>query len=156
MRGRKPATYAQKKLRGEKKKKRLEGLDKIEPKGEKIKELPPAPEWFTEIQRAAYEDKGNKLIYLGVLTDMNYELFVSYVNLISKHLMYEKKITKLMKSNGDIDTIGKLQRMSNEAVKIAKSIASDFGLTPASALRFKGAVKEESNEFEKYLFNQKS
>lgn len=142
--------------------KKLKGTDQpARMKGEMelpvISKLPPAPSWFNSFGKKIYSEKGRLMIGLGLLNVVNFELFVAYVNQLGIHFEAEEYLSKglryddLESKAGNYSVVKAYQKISNDALKMAKSLGAEFGLTPAAATRVHLPKKETKDEFEQFL-----
>jgi P27 family predicted phage terminase small subunit len=146
--GRKPLPTAIKELRGTVQPCRT---NKNEVKVDALEKLPPVPRWFTKTQRKIYKTKGEQLRTMGVLSPLDFELFISfcreYGNYIDTAISLDKVpiMSNLSETNDKI--FKRISKVNKESWERAKSLASEFGFSPSA--RAKMVVPEESDPTEK-------
>lgn len=145
-----------------------------------IVKLKPAPKWFSTQAKKLYKSSAAVLIQYGLLTDVNYHLFLAYVNEISIYLELSEAVKlqgyyievyesiyneeKGTDENGNkfhnkefkekvLAGIKKNPNISiaKESLTAAIKLASEFGLTPASMSKIKFGDTEEDDGFDNFL-----
>ena len=148
--GRKPIPTAIKEMRGTVQPCRV---NKNELRPDALAKLPPVPRWFTKTQRKIYKAKGEQLRAMGVLTPLDFEMFISfcreYGNYIDSAIELEK-IPLLSNLNDAAEKAWKrMAKINKESWERSKSLASEFGFTPSSRAKFSlnDSDEPENNDF---------
>lgn len=89
------------------------------------------PDYLTEAQKEKFQDIADKLIQLGIMTELDIDCLARYVLSHDLYLEYNSKITQLLQL-GDINELRAIQTMQDKAFKQAQSSARDLGLTITS------------------------
>lgn len=142
--------------------------------------LKTAPKWFSKQAKKIYKISAQVLIQYGLLTEINFQLFLAYVNEISTYLelsevikeqgyyveVYEVvyDVKKGVDDNGNkfenktfrekvLSGIKKNPNIaiSKEALGAAIKLANEFGLTPASMSKIKIGGEDEDDGFDSFL-----
>lgn len=131
--GRKPTPTALKKLRGTDQPCRTN--DK-EIQLSSVSKLPYAPKWFSETQKNIYHSKGKQLIQLGLLTQLDFEIFISfcaeYGNYIDTSIQMRKIPLTAKLNEASNDVFKRIEKINKQSWERSKAIASEFGFTPSS------------------------
>ena len=145
--GRKPVPTAIKEMRGTVQPCRT---NKNEVKINALEKLPSVPRWFTKTQRKIYKTKGDQLRVMGVLTPLDFELFISfcreYGNYIDTSIELEKyPLNGFMDEKTDY-VFKRQSKINKESWERAKAIASEFGFTPSSRAKMIAPKLEDPTE----------
>jgi P27 family predicted phage terminase small subunit len=142
--GRKPTATAQKRLNGNPGKR---ALNHDEPAPKIFNKLPTPPDWLGEYAVAEWKRAGKILLELGLLADADLMLFAAYCQNV--HMLIVASIN--VKQNG-FTIAGARGEVKNPAVSsfqtattALRSLASEFGMTPASRTRFKSPADDEES-----------
>jgi P27 family predicted phage terminase small subunit len=124
----------------------------------KITKLPPYPHKLNKSGKQIYKDIATGLATSGVLNFVNIALLVSYCNQLGIHYEceialgeVEERIHKLNTKGGSYTQVKALQKISQDALKSAKMLASEFGITPAAQARLRIIPKEEQDPLQQFL-----
>jgi len=121
-----------------------------------INSLPACPDWLNNTGKQIYRTQGPSLMKIKQLTDYNLSTFVTYCQLTGKLFELEKELETLKKGSysthdkDTLDTIMSMERLSTNLVKNIRSLASEFGLTPASS-KFLPKPEKEQSKFDDYI-----
>jgi len=155
MPGRKPKPDALKVLSGTDQPVRMKGAG---PAFGKITKLPPYPSRMNRSGKKIYKDIATGLAAAGILNSINIALLVSYCNQLGIHYECEielgevnKRIHKLSTKGGSYTQVKALQKISQDALKSAKMLASEFGITPSAQARLRIIPKEEQDPLQQFL-----
>ena len=145
--GRKPIPTAIKEIRGTIQPCRV---NKNEVKIDALEKLPSVPRWFTKTQRKIYKTKGDQLRMLGMLTPLDFELFISfcreYGNYIDTATELEKISLLTEMSESDENIFKRMSKINKESWERSKVIASEFGFTPSSRAKMIVPSSEDPTE----------
>ena len=146
--GRTPKPKAQAELEGYRK----DRINYDEPKFKPV--MGECPGWLTGKAKALWNYLGPELEELGLLTVADRDAFATYVWLCAQC----ESLAKDIDENGSIHITPNGHRqpkaevsMLREFLKLKKSLAQEFGLTPSSRVRLSVAPKVENTEFEGLL-----
>jgi len=92
-----------------------------------VEHIIPAPEWLSKFGRAEWRRVMPVLIERRILTEADYSTLASYCVAISRI----RELEPLMRAGID----PKLFRMQDQAIKTARQLAAELGLTPVSRNR---------------------
>ena len=145
--GRKPIPTAIKKIRGTNQPCRT---NKNEINIDPVIKLPPAPRWFGKTSKKIYKQKGQQLQLLGVLTPLDFELFISFCQEYGNYIDTSIELSKVPHNASLSDQsemvflrISKINKISWER---SKSIAAEFGFTPSARAKMILPEKENNND----------
>jgi phage terminase small subunit len=152
-RGRKKQSDAILKIKGTFRKDREQKTIKLIP----FSGLPACPVWVNDTGKRIYCTQGPGLLNIKQLNEFNLSTFITYCQITGKLFELEKELEKL--KNGSyskhdkesLDRILALERLSTNLVKNIRSLASEFGLTPASAGRAFREPEKEPSKLEIYM-----
>ena len=135
--GRKPVPTAIKQLRGTVQPCRT-NPDEIQL--EAVSKLPRAPRWFSDTAKKIYKTKGNQLRALGVLTSLDFELFLSfcreYADYIDTAAELEKIPVKAVLDEKNEAVYKRMAKINRESWERAVKLAAEFGFTPSARAKF--------------------
>lgn len=146
-RGRKPTPNALKVLRGTDQPVRMrnevnaERVTSIDAKGMKVLKTKRARDIFTT--------KGNQLIVLGTLTDMDLESLAVYANSLDMlfdcmdHIAKEDKFTLVQNEKQSYYVANPYLKLYKEMVEIVNKVGSDFGFSPVSRAKIAAPPRED-------------
>jgi P27 family predicted phage terminase small subunit len=120
--------------------------------------IPPCPKWLTGVARTEFKRAAKLLVNLQVLTEADRTALAAYAHQYAKWLEAEQKVVELgavlvsPKSGGLY--INPWQGVANMALKNLRSLAAEFGMTPASRSRVSaiGPAEELSLAEELFVF----
>jgi P27 family predicted phage terminase small subunit len=152
MKGRKAIPDALKKMKGTDQPVRMKNTAQVEA----IEKLPPPPKWLPDLAKKLYRMKGKELVNQQIISVNDIDLFLMYCFEYGRYLEATESITKMGNANDQIDSDIKKYRLLEEVRKTsfdrAKSIAVEFGFTPASRSRVNPAgQKEQLTDFQKMM-----
>ena len=156
--GRKPISNALKKFKGTDQPCRM----REEITFDKITEIPGPPSYLCVEAKKVFKVTAQQLADKGVLDVVNINTVLLYASEMGKYIEAEKELKKkgcvieLHNEDGILmkATRNPLDRMASEYLANATRLASELGITPASASRVKvEGRKEEGDEFDKFMRN---
>jgi len=133
--------------------KKIRGTDqpcRLRPNSLKIRDLinlPMVPRQLKGVSKDFYRSVGYTLLKTGILNSVNLQTFIElcfYVGLIHMYM-------DLMNIAITVEEFKDIQKLLTDAVRIRNILASEFGLTPASAGKIIQPKKEEKNRLDKFL-----
>jgi P27 family predicted phage terminase small subunit len=156
MAGRKPKPDALKVLTGTDQPVRMNGNA---PAFGKITKLPSYPSYLNKGGKKIYKDIAASLAIAGILNSINIQMLIMYCHHLGVHYEAEKnlgdvefRIHEMSSKNGDTYTQAKaMHKISQDALKSAKMLATEFGITPSAQARLRITPKEEQDPFQQFL-----
>ena len=151
MKGRKPTPTVLKKIRGTTQPCRE---NKTELAVGPVIKLPHAPRWFTITQKKIYKTKGEQLRLLGLLTLLDFELFISfcreYGNYIDTATELEQIPIKAVMNETSEQIFKRMSKINRESWERAKILAAEFGFTPSARTKIAmpGGENSTDNDFD--------
>jgi P27 family predicted phage terminase small subunit len=152
MRGRKRTPEPVLKIKGTFRKDRQVKTISMKP----VNSLPDCPAWMNKTAKEIYYKQGPGLLTIKQLTESSIPIFQVYCQVTGKLFDLEKELETL-KSGSYLqhddrltDRILKLEILSNNLIKNIRSLASEIGLTPASAIRVAPAPVAEESKFDQW------
>ena len=121
---------------------------KVEPKKEEIV----APEYLTEKLKNEFYETANKLLEIGIMTELDNDCLARYLMSKNLYLKYTSLVTKEI-SKGNITKIEKYMSIQDKAFKQCRSSANDLGLTISSRCKLvmpQTKEPEKQNKFTKF------
>lgn len=136
---------------------------------EKITEIPSAPSYLNSEGKKVYKVTAGQLASIGILDVVNINTVVLYASEMGKYIQALKDLKKLHKMEFDnmklqscleytVDHMGrpgiartKLDKMATEYLDNARKLATELGITPASASKVKLPPKKEEDPLEKLM-----
>ena len=89
------------------------------------------PSYLPSKLKKEFEDISSKLLYVGIMTELDEDTLGRYLLAKEKYLKYTKLLNKAMRES-DIFSMEKLTSMQDKAFKQCRACANDLGLTIAS------------------------
>jgi P27 family predicted phage terminase small subunit len=133
-------------------------LNENEPKPEKG--IPGCPEWLQDYAREYYEELSPKLDAMGVLTTADRDALVALaISLANMRYGYEqtRKVGFIMKTPSGYVQTNPFVGLTNHAIKQARAMMQEFGMTPSARTRITVADAEsESDPFDDFLNRRKA
>jgi len=115
-----------------------------------LTKLPNTPRWFSATQKRIYKAKGEQLRSLGVLTALDFELFISfcreYGNYIDTAKELEKIPLKAVLDERSEQVNKRMSRINKESWERSKSLAAEFGFSPSARAKFSAAESADPEE----------
>ena len=153
--GRKPTTNALKKLKGTDQPCRM----REEIIYDKITEIPNPPSYLCTEAKKVFLVTARQLANKGILDVVNINTVLLYASEMGKYIEAEKDLkktgrtTEVRNKEGLLMRVVRnpLDRMASEYLANATRLASELGITPASASRVKIEDKNEGDEFDKFM-----
>lgn len=154
--GRKPTSNVLKKLKGTDQPCRI----REEIIFDKITEIPNPPAYLCSEAKKVFRVTAQQLAMKGILDVVNINTVLLYASEMGKYIEAEKDLkkngrtTEVRNKDGLLMKIirNPLDRMASEYLANATRLASELGITPASASRVKiGNKDEEGDEFDKFM-----
>jgi P27 family predicted phage terminase small subunit len=142
-----------KQLRGTDQKCRMSNVDFGD-----LQKLPAPPKTFSKTSKRIYKTLGASALASGILTATNLPQFVAYCNEIGIYMdandtfdTLESRVEAGGGMNGTRTFVSGMQRIADGALQKALKIGREFGFTPATVNRIGGKVKEDGDDFSKFL-----
>ena len=110
------------------------------------------PEYLPAKLKEEFVDIANKLLIVGVMTELDEDCLARYLLSKQSYLQYTSMLNKATKNNKIIE-MEKLMTMQDKAFKQCRACANDLGLTIASRCKLVMPVAEEKpkeNKFSKF------
>lgn len=154
--GRKPISNALKKLKGTDQSCRM----REEMAFDKITEIPNPPSYLCMEAKKVFRVTAQQLADKGILDVVNINTVLLYASEMGKYIETEKNLkrqgrtTEVRNKDGILMKVirNPLDRMASEYLANATRLASELGITPASASRVKISGKDdEGDEFDKFM-----
>lgn len=92
------------------------------------------PSYLKKKQKEKFTDIADKLLALGIMTELDVDCLAMYILSHDLYLSYTKTIAQLIKQN-DIAGLKDVQNMQDKAFRQAQTAARDLGLTITSRCR---------------------
>lgn len=84
-------------------------------------------------QKATFMDYADKLISIGIMTELDVDCLARYIIAHDLYILYSKKLSSLLvKKDPDMLQLKDMQNLQDKAFKQAQSSARDLGLTITS------------------------
>lgn len=107
------------------------------------------PSYLNKEQKKKFKDIADKLVKLGIMTELDIDCLARYVLAQDLYLKYTEEITKeLEDGEGSINLLKELQNLQDKAFKQAQSSARDLGLTITSRCKIVVPVIAEEDDDE--------
>lgn len=110
-----------------------------------------APEFLPEKLKAEFEEIANKLLTVGIMTELDEDCLTRYLLAKQSYLQYTNMLDKAIRKN-DIIEMEKLATMQDKAFKQCRSSGNDLGLSITS--RCKLVMPETKGEPKKNKFSK--
>lgn len=110
------------------------------------------PEYLPAKLKEEFVDIANKLLVVGVMTELDEDCLARYLLSKQSYLQYTSMLNKATKNNKIIE-MEKLMTMQDKAFKQCRASANDLGLTIASRCKLVMPIVEEKpkeNKFSKF------
>lgn len=118
-----------------------------------LKNIQP-PTYLTAIDKKKFEEISEKLLSVGIMTELDEDCLARYIIARRLYVEYTKTLTAMIKKHKklvddfDIDDINKMQNMQDKAFKQCQSSARDLGLTISSRCKLIVPKQEEDDDDE--------
>lgn len=89
------------------------------------------PNYLSSKLKKEFEDIASKLLYIGIMTELDEDTLGRYLLAKEKYLKYTKLLNKTIRES-DIVAMERLTSMQDKAFKQCRACANDLGLTIAS------------------------
>jgi len=86
------------------------------------------PSYLNNKQKRKFKDIANKLLALGIMTELDVDCLAMYIISHDIYLSYTETIVKLL-DEGDLDLVKDVQTMQDKAFRQAHTAARSLGLT---------------------------
>ena len=111
------------------------------------------PGYLTKKQKEEFQEIASKLLYIGIMTELDEDCLARYI--ISKHtyLSLTKKLNKKEIKN-DIDQLDRIMTLQDKSFKQCRACANDLGLTITSRCKLilpKTPENPKENKFAKFV-----
>lgn len=111
------------------------------------------PGYLTKKQKEEFQEIASKLLYIGIMTELDEDCLARYI--ISKHtyLSLTKKLNKKEIKN-DIDQLDRIMTLQDKSFKQCRACANDLGLTITSRCKLilpKTPENSQENKFAKFV-----
>lgn len=93
-----------------------------------------SPDYLSENQKKEFNEIAEKLLALGIMTELDVDCLARYVMSQSLYLSYTAQLAKAIKK-GDADAMGKIQNQQDKAFRQAVTCARDLGMTITARCR---------------------
>ena len=90
-----------------------------------------APDFFSEAQRKEFDEYAEKLLSIGIFTELDVDCLTRYILAKNLYLKYTSLLTGMINKKNVAD-IGKVQSLQDKAFKQCQQCARDLGLTISS------------------------
>ena len=123
-----------------------------EPNLQLMKELPEPPEYFNEYARKVYLETGLELINNGIMSRVDFDIFLIYITELAKYKDAQIQINKtanVLKID-DKPAINPYIRVAEKSFQILMRVACEFGLTPAARSKV-NSIKQEVNNGDEFF-----
>lgn len=110
------------------------------------------PDYLPAKLKTEFEDIVNKLLIVGVMTELDEDCLARYLLSKQSYLQYTNMLNKVTRQN-NINEMEKLISMQDKAFKQCRASANDLGLTIASRCKLVMPTVEEKpkeNKFSKF------
>ena len=101
-----------------------------------VTQLPYAPRWFTPTQSKIYKTKGDQLKVMGLLTSLDFELFISFCKEYGDYIDTATQLNKIplasFMNEADDYIFKRISKINRESWERSKALASEFGFTPSA------------------------
>lgn len=96
-----------------------------------------APSYLDKEQKKKFKKIANKLLMIGIITELDEDSLARYVISKDIYLEHTKKLLTMTRDDDykDINKINKIQNMQDKAFKQCQSSSRDLGLTISSRCR---------------------
>ena len=111
-----------------------------------------APEYLSKELKIEFDDIANKLLHVGIMTELDEDLLAMYLLSKQSYIQYTKLLAKANKKL-DIVEMEKLLSMQDKAFKQTMASANGLGLTISSRCKLvmpKVEEKPKENKFNKF------
>ena len=114
------------------------------------------PKYLNKKQKDEFEEISNKLVKIGIFTELDVDNLGRYLQSKDLYLQYTKQLNSLLKKNIKdevedairIDNINRMQRLQDIAFKQCQSSARDLGLTITSRCKIVIPPQEDDGDYE--------
>lgn len=132
----------------------------IEERTEKEIEVPfvdiKIPEYLNKEQKKEFKEISEKLLKIGIFTELDVDNLGRYLQSKGIYLQYTKQLNSLLKNKAKdevedairIDNINRMQRLQDIAFKQCQSSARDLGLTVTSRCKIVIPPQEDDEDYE--------
>lgn len=110
-----------------------------------------APEFLSKKLKAEFEEIANKLLTVGIMTELDEDCLTRYLLAKQSYLQYTNMLNKAIRKNNIIE-MEKLATMQDKAFKQCRSSGNDLGLSITS--RCKLVMPETKEEPKKNKFSK--
>jgi P27 family predicted phage terminase small subunit len=109
-----------------------------------LNELPEPPEYFSDYARKIYLETGLQLITNGILTKIDFEIFLAYITELARYKDSQMQLHKLghILKIDNKPVVNPYLRVSEKSILILLRIACEFGLTPAARSKVNSIQKK--------------
>lgn len=90
------------------------------------------PPYLNKNQKKKFKDIADKLVKLGIMTELDVDCLARYVLSQELYLKYTEEISKALEDEEPITLLKEVQNLQDKAFKQAQSSARDLGLTITS------------------------
>lgn len=105
------------------------------------------PEYLTSDQKKKFTDIADKLLAIGIMTELDVDCLAMYVLSHDLYLSYTKQMMKLVK-NEQIEGVKEIQIMQDKLFRQAQTSARDLGLTITSRCKLVVPPPQEDDDDE--------
>lgn len=114
------------------------------------------PEYLNKEQKKEFKEISEKLLKIGIFTELDVDNLGRYLQSKEIYLQYTKQLNSLLKNKAKdevedairIDNINRMQRLQDIAFKQCQSSARDLGLTVTSRCKIVIPPQEDDEDYE--------
>lgn len=114
------------------------------------------PEYLNKEQKKEFKEISEKLLKIGIFTELDVDNLGRYLQSKGIYLQYTKQLNSLLKNKAKdevedairIDNINRMQRLQDIAFKQCQSSARDLGLTVTSRCKIVIPPQEDDEDYE--------
>ena len=123
-----------------------------EPQYERVVKIPPAPKYMNKHAKKAYRTTTEQMNRLGLLNEVNIPIVVMYANELGLYWEAQERLNSEGRYDTVMDKLGNTKERRKDLDKAAsqyfeniKKMATELGLTPASAHKVKMPERKRTN-----------
>lgn len=106
-----------------------------------------APDYLSTKQREEFMGYAEKLLAIGIFTELDVDVLARYVLAKGMYLKYTAQLAR-MGAGSDNDAVIKVQRLQSEAFKQCRACGSDLGLSITSRCKLQIPQVENEEDYE--------
>lgn len=105
------------------------------------------PDYLSESQKREFNEYAEKLVAIGIFTELDEDCLARYVLSKNLYLRYTSLLSSMM-SKKNVAEMGKVQQLQDKAFRQCTTCARDLGLTITSRCKLVIPKVEDDEEFE--------